>query len=151
MPLDITDLTSDEAEEQIRTLLNQHTKASLDVEVYQRKVAAIRKMIEAVVELYPEHEDLLPEDLDGGDHPRPRGAEAVRRVLEGQAGKYYPVSAIVALLGQQGWVPESANPANAVRTAAERLVDREVIEKAKAADGTVLYRFPGYDPAEEPF
>lgn len=150
MPLDITELGEAEAGDLVRRLLSQLGAANEEVEAARRKAAAIRKMIEAVVEMFPDLEDDLPEDLDD-DHPRPRGAEAVRRVLEQNRGTYYTTKAIVALLGQQGWMPQSSNPSNAVRTAAERLVERGVVEKDRAADGAVVYRVSGYDPAEEPF
>lgn len=156
LDFDLTSLTNQQAAEWIPRLLMQIGAARNTVEIYQRKAAGIRKMIAAVVEIYPDLEDLLPEDLDNDEEPRPRGAEAVRRVLFEREGEWFPVAGVVNMLDRFGWMPESSNPSNAVRTALERLVERGVVQKSRAVDGAVIYRAPQpppppYSDDEEPF
>ena len=140
-------------------LVRQLESARQSVDQAERRVAGLRKLIEAVVEIYPAAEDELPDDLDDEREPRPRGAEAVRRVLADRAGNWYRLPVIVDMLDEQGWLPASGNPTNAVRSAAERLIATRVLEKERAeGDGAVIYRYPkppadpppGYDD-EEPF
>lgn len=144
-----------------RHLLAELVLAEDAVLAAQRRAAGIRKMIEAVVEMFPHCEDELPEEFDGVEQPRPRGAEAVRRCLLDDVGGYYSVADLVQTLDERGWLPRSTNPANAVRTAAERLVEQGHIKKQRrASDDTVVYGIPDpgslfeedqpYD-AEEPF
>jgi hypothetical protein len=137
----------------VRHLLVQLTAAEDAVEVAERRAAGIKKLIEAVVEMFPEAEDELPEEFDGIEQPRPRGAEAVKRLLENFRGQYFSVAELVRELDRVGWLPKSSTPANAVRTAAERLVEQEKIEKLRNRDATVTYGIPAPSPydGEEPF
>ena len=151
MELDLVELDETKALKAVSDLLDELLTARRAMDLAQRRAAGLRKMIEAVVEMFPAAEDLLPEDLDGSDEPRPRGAEAVRRVLLADRGVYYSVPGLVTLLAQRNWLPDSASPANAVRTAAERLVDQGVIQKTRSIDDAVIYGYPGRYDGEEPF
>lgn len=153
MRVDLTELNSDErAEAVISALLGELAAARNAVESAQRRAGGIRKMIEAVVEMFPVTEDLLPDDLDGDEEPRPRGAEAVRRALAGDQGVWFTVPGIVGLLNTRKWLPDSPNPANAVRTAADRMVEQGLGQKGRAASGgPVTYRVGKPLPDEEPF
>ena len=151
MELDLGKLDEDSAAVAVVALLAELATARTNMESWQRRAAGLRKMIDGLVEMYPSTEDELPDDLDEDEAPRPRGAEAVRRVLEMNVGKWYPVSAIVHLLGQQGWLPASSNPSNAVRTAAERLVELDAIKKDRSVKGEVIYQFATIYGDEEPF
>lgn len=51
---------------------------------------------------------------------RPKGAEAVRRVLAETAGRGWTVQEMTAELERRGWTPDSKSPADAVRTAMVR-------------------------------
>jgi hypothetical protein len=146
---DIADLNEVAAGVQVRRLLRSLEQARSDVANAQRREAGFRKMIDAVVEMFPSTEDLLPEDLDP-ERSRPRGGEAVRRILAQHDGKYFTAQDITAMLVGNGWGPDSSNPANAVRTAAERLAAAGKIERAKLSNG-VYYRVPKIDYDEEPF
>src|ERR1700680_4520599 len=110
------DVTEEQATESVRQLLEQLAEARSTVEVAQRRVAGLRKLIDGLVEIFPALEDSLPDDLDGAEAPRPRGAVAATQVLAAHPGHWYTVSAVLHLLDERGWAPESANPANAVRT-----------------------------------
>jgi len=156
MEIDLTNLDDSGAIPVLTQLLDQLSKARREVERSERLAAGIRKMIDGLVEMFPATEDVLPEDLDDDEEPRPRGAEAVRRVLAENLGEWYPVPLIVVMLQRHNWTPNSSKPANAVRTALGRLVENGAIEKSHAADGSVIYRHPkpalkNYDYGEEPF
>lgn len=156
MDLDLTALDESEAATLALRLLSQFEEAREVTRASERRAAGIRKMIYGLVEMFPAIEDLLPEDLDDEDRPRPRGAEAVLRVLEDDAGTWFTVSSVVAMLSRKGWLPDSSNPPNAVRTALERLVDRKAISKSRSTDENVIYSVkppPAYVGGgdEEPF
>ncbi len=155
MDLDLTDVDESTATAMTQQLLEQLQEAREEVEQAQRRVGGIRKMIDGLIEIFPAAEDVLPEDLDGDDEPRPRGTEAVRRVLDAQRGKWYAIPAIVSFLGQQGWLPESSNAANAVRTALQRAFEAGIVEKSRSTQGQVIYRVPAAkspdDDEGEPF
>lgn len=146
MVFDLSDLTEESAREAMEQLLAQLENSRRAVDLYKRQAAGIRKMIDGLVEIVPALEDLLPEDLDDDEEPRPRGAEAVRRVLIERGGEWLTVPAVVNRLERNNWMPKSSNPANAVRSALERLVEIEVAEKERSGEGAVIYRYK-----EEPF
>jgi hypothetical protein len=82
-----------------------------------------------------------------GDPPelveRPRGSEAVLQVLQVNEDRDFQISDLVLELDRLGLLPAtSANPANAVRTAVERLVaDPESnVVKTRSRNG-VFYRY----------
>jgi hypothetical protein len=150
MRLDLSDLDEERATELVTQLLGQLLEARETVEQFERRAAGIRRMISGLVEMFPALEDLLPEDIDPEDEPRPRGTDAVRRVLSDDAGKWYGVTGVVHLLEQRGWVPESSNPSNAVRTALERAVEAGYVKKGRSTEGGVIYSVNPYDD-EEPF
>lgn len=157
---DLSTLNIEQASYQLTRLLEQLTEARLIIENGQRRAAGIVKMAEGLVELFPSLEDLLPEDLNADEPPRPRGAAAVLRTLISDAeGQWLTVGEVVGLLNRRDWLPQSSNPNNAVRTALERLVESKKIEKARSqGDNAVIYRFQppkgdaNYDQyGEEPF
>ncbi len=153
MDLDFERLNEKQAEELGRELLAQLLDTRNAVERLQRREVGIRKVLDGVIEMFPAVEDLLPEDLDDDNEPRPRGAEAVRRVLAGDPDTWYTVTAVVGALRMREWLPNSSNPSNAVRTALERLVDSKKVRKDRTDKGLVVYRHlegPTYDD-EEPF
>lgn len=155
MDLDLASLEQEDALTVVVQLLDQLATARDEVERMERRAAGIRKVIDGLVEMFPAAEDLLPEDLDPEEDPRPRGAEAVRRVLSSHPGTWHTVSSIVNMLDQLDWTPKSSNPSNAVRTALERLHDSAAIEKGRSDRGQVTYRLPKaettYDYEGEPF
>lgn len=153
MGIDLANLNETRATELVVELLHQCAEAQEAVERSQRRAAGFRKMIDGLVEMFPAVEDLLPDDFDSED-PRPQGAKAVHRVLLDRANTWLTVPMVVDDLGQRGWLPNSSNPSNAVRTALERLVEREGIEKARSTAGAVIYRVsqpPEELDDEEPF
>jgi hypothetical protein len=162
-----------QAEEQVKTIGSQLVVAQMQVETLTRTVAGLRKILDAYVEMFPE---LLPfvEGMTQGISPaddedgRPRGAEAVRLILQESPNEWFRVSELVGLLRDRGWLPESENPANAVRTALERLVssiDESDVVRGKYTtgprSGAVVYKYDpdrdrtektgGYGFDEEPF
>lgn len=152
--MDLAQLDDDAAETLVAQLVAQLTATRAEEDRLQRRAVGIRKMIDGLVEMFPATEDLLPENLDDDEEPRPRGAEAVRRALDEHAGEWYAVPHVADLLARRGWLPNSSKPSNAVRTALERLVEQGDIEKGRSTEGIVIYRRPEppkYDTGEEPF
>ena len=119
---DLSDLDDDKAIVMAGELLDELAAARSAVELYERRVIGVRKMIDGLVEMFPAVEDVLPEDYDGDDEARPRGAEAAYGVMSDAPGTWLTVGNIVSRLEQRAWLPDSSNPANAVRTALERLM-----------------------------
>jgi hypothetical protein len=152
MNVDFGQLTEEAAFGMGGQLLAQLEEARAAVDQAQRRATGIRKMIDGLVEMFPAVEDLLPDDLDDDEDPRPRGAEAVRRALANRKGDWFTVSSVVSLLDKHGWLPTSSNPANAVRSALVRLYDAEVIAKDRGPSGAVIYSYPVPEYGdEEPF
>jgi hypothetical protein len=152
MDLDLANLNEQRATEFVRELLNQLVEARGAVEQFERRAAGVRRIISGLVEMFPALEDLLPEDIDPDEGTRPRGMEAIRRVLDEKRGDWFAVGGVVHLLKGEGWLPESSNPANAVRTALERAVEAGVAVKGRTVGGGVIYRSTQEPyPDEEPF
>ncbi len=154
---DLLDLDEAGARRTVKQLLDQLKAAREAVEAAQRRAAGFRKMIDALVEMFPAIEDHLPEDLDEDEPAHPRGAGAVWEVLGERMNQWFTVPTIVGFLERKGWAPQSSNPANAVRSALERLVESDEIKKSRSTTGSVIYRV--YDQSadgdlvegEEPF
>jgi hypothetical protein len=145
---DFATLTEDEAMDAAVALLEQLSDARLIEESAHRRVVGIRRILDGLVEMFPALEDLLPEDLDEDEPPRPRGAQAALRALGEVPGTWFTVPMIVSNLSVRGWEPASSNPANAVRTALERLVKTGAIEKGRSTQSEVIYRQPPPPAAE---
>lgn len=148
--VDLTTMSEDEAILLAARLVGQLGESREEVDRAQRRAVGIRKMIDALVEMFPAVEDVLPDDLDP-DEVRPRGAEAVYRVLADRMGKWWRVESIVEFLEEEEWLPDSANPAKAVRSALERGVTAGDLEKGRSKDGgLVIYRVPPPKPPTPP-
>jgi hypothetical protein len=101
------------------------------------------KAREGILAMFPK----LLSPPDGADDPaddRPRGQDAVRRIMEDAPGKWWTVTGLLAELHAREWMPESDSPANAVRVAVERVVtgDPDRFYKAKGEKtGATTYSF----------
>ena len=108
-------------------------------------MVGLTKIINGYVEMFPELARLVDRDALSAplDHDEtPRGAEAVRIILQDQPNVPWLVSELVNALDSRGWLPESTNPANAVRTALERLVaapESDVVKGTRS--GKVIYSY----------
>lgn len=113
-------------------------------------------IIRGVLQMFPELE--TGDEFEWGDPLAPfqgralTGAEAVRAVMVSEPMQWMTVRAVLQRLEEQGWLPQSDNPPNAIRAALERaLAQGDGIEKGKSEKaGAVVYR---YNPSlqEEPF
>lgn len=167
--------TPEEVVEHILSVAEQLKEQRAIYQEAARKSAGLAKVLEGYVDVYPEIAQLIEDAAEGlpvvlPDYlmpVTPKGSDAVGRVLMENPGYKFYVSEVVDALRARGWMPESDNPANAVRAALERLVgspDSDV-QKYRTQEGKVIYfydpdldRSPnsnqppaGYDPAEEPF
>jgi hypothetical protein len=147
-----------EARDILRKLRTELTAAEEAVAAGQRRAAALAKLVDGYVELFPDlaHDDA--QDTDEGEDERgvPRGQEAVRRVMESIEfrGRYWTVTAMVQALEQRGWLPRNTkgDPAAAVRTALDRLSVKEGsrVHKGRGRTGTVVFYYEGegYPPPQ---
>jgi len=114
-----------EAGEQVRRLTEEWVQQQQLAESSTRQATALSKIIKGYIEMYPELDDLVEDyvlDFSFDRDNAPRGAEAVRLILQDAPNEWLYVSELVERLKARDWLPESDNPANAVRTALERLV-----------------------------
>jgi hypothetical protein len=116
-----------------------------------RKSAGLQTIIRGYVEMFPELAELAEVDLvlepDTSDGV-PRGSSAVRLVLHDSPGAWVLVSEVLNEVRRRGWVPDSDNPANAIRTALERLTATENsdVHKGKQDNNVVYGYFPDGPP-----
>lgn len=164
-------MDAEQAEPQFRKLVAEWSQQRSLADTATRQAVALDKIIRGYIEMFPqfesvfEDEDFLP--LGAESVPTPRGAEAVRLILQSRPGYNWWVTELVEALRSRDWLPDSDNPANAVRTALERLLASPESDVTKHKyEGKVVYTYDpdrdpdapvrnpapaGYDPAEEPF
>jgi hypothetical protein len=129
-----------------------------------RKAVAVSKIIGGYIEMFPELGPLLDQETlfdpeRTTDEDAPKGAEAVRLILQDAPDQWFYVSNLVAALREREWLPHSDNPANAVRTALERLINTpdSDVKKGRDSNNKVIYSYrpddapPRSYPDEEPF
>jgi hypothetical protein len=113
-----------------------------------------RLIIQGILRRFPELAEDAQQDAGadawGGEPVPPKGAEAVLKVLQVNENKMFSVADMVKALTERGWLPESEDPSNAVRTALERLLNSRTpgVKKFRRA-GAVLYRFNEPEPPKE--
>lgn len=111
-----------------------------------RRVDARAKVIEGYQELYPELEELakaihpafMPVDQPTVDEDAdlvPRGQAAVEQVLQTLPGIWWSVQQIVQAMEARGWLPDSRDPAAAVRAALQRAWDDDDSLVWKSGEG----------------
>ncbi len=146
--------------EDVRLIVGQLTDELSQVRTMlvegRRRAAAISKVVAGYVEMFPELGQLVEEGSllirpeRAAEPETPKGAEAVRIVLQSRPTYWWYISELVDELRGRGWLPESDNPANAVRTACERLLntDGSDVHKGRGSSGKIAY---SYRPDEEPW
>jgi hypothetical protein len=150
----------EDAKVQVEALVAEWVVAQETASRAGKSAAALSQIITGYVDMYPklrETAEVLYFDSDGGQHEAirspdaPRGAEAVRVVLQETPNSWWYITELVTRLRSRGWLPESDNPANAVRTACERLLATEGSDVHKGrgmSTGRVIY---SYRPDDEPW
>jgi len=144
-------MDQEEALVEIDRLTKEYIERSEVAQRASREAAGLKKIIRAYMDMFPELEDergaLVSEMLTEGDDT-PRGVEAVRKILHANPQERLYVSHLVEQLKARGWLPDSENPANAVRTTLERLVASPDSDVYKVRVGNnVAYE---YDPDRAP-
>jgi hypothetical protein len=155
----LSSMTPEEARDLLRKCQRDRKEAREMVTAGQATVESAQLIIQGILKRFPDLavEEREWEELWEAQTERPRGAQAVLSVLQVDENQWYTVVKMVDVLAERGWLPpESENPANAVRTALERLVAAKDgnVEKSRTTSGTVIYRYhepeePSYD--DEPF
>jgi hypothetical protein len=136
-------------DEACRILISAETarqQAELDYSHARAREDGMRTVIAGILKIYPDlaTEIEVPMASSNGTAGRPRGAEAAQQILMSTPNKWFSVDMVVSDLGYRGWLPDSPQPANAVRTALERLIttDPEHFFKDKGEKtGKVVYAF----------
>ena len=150
----ITAMEQSEARKILLQLRRELTETQAVVEAAQRRTAALNKIVDGYIELFPELATLPAEMETSGGHSKlveisgkPRGQDAVQRIMASieYKGRYWTVSAMVHEMEQRDWLPESkGDPANAVRTALDRLAERdERVHKGRGSTGTIVWYWQG--------
>jgi hypothetical protein len=152
-----------------RVLLDTCQQDRILAQVEEQRARAKREsatlIIQGILRQFPE----LESEVSTADREweirisdAPGGAEAVLQILQVDEGQPYTVREMVAALDRRGWLPQSENPANAVRTALERLRGQtKGVNKGRDTAGVVVYYYEeppppqansgGYGFDEEPF
>jgi hypothetical protein len=114
----------DTARIQVEDLSEELERQEERLEAAGRAVSGLKKMIAALYEMFPELKEMVgtPSGVDLDESDAPKGTNALRLILQEQPGTQFYVTELVDELRVRGWLPDSDNPANAVRTAFERLV-----------------------------
>jgi len=145
------------AESRVRQLLIEIHELQQLAEAATRQATALENeatglanIVRAYVDTFPTLESLLGNSsVPGPGGEAPRGAEAVRLILQAEPDREWFVSELVNELRERDWLPDSDNPANAVRTALERLISSETsdIRKSRTPYNKVVYSYsPDYEP-----
>jgi len=137
----------EEAEPHFRSLLGEYREVDQQYFTIMRRREVLKKMLDGYIELFPELKQLTRSNSDesppSATVDRPRGQEAVRRVLVESADHWWTIGEMVAELKRRDWLPDSDNPASAVRTAMERLAgsDQGVRKGVSKSDGYIAFRY----------
>ncbi|HEX6422779.1 MAG TPA: hypothetical protein VFZ79_04825 [Acidimicrobiales bacterium] len=130
-----------EARHILRSLRRELADAEATVAAAQHRVGALQKLVSGYVELFPAL--AAPDATAPPDEvTKPRGQEAVLKVMESPEfrGRYWTVTAMTDALSERAWLPESNTPGNAVRTALDRLAEKEPrVHKGPGSHGVVWY------------
>ncbi len=137
-----------EARRAVEVLRRELAEAQAVVASAQRRAAALDKLVEGYLELFPGLAEPDPNGTaDSGAEKAPRGQDAVLKVMESieSKGRYWTLAAMVDALTKHGWLPESkGKPANAIRTALDRLAERDDrVHKGRGSTGTVVWYWQG--------
>jgi hypothetical protein len=133
------------ADDDVREATDRRSTAEQRVEALSRIVSGFQILASATVE--PQRERLPDLPISGvaavTDEDRPRGQEAVRRIMQESPRAWRQIE-IIQEVQRRGWIDVSARqPAAAVRVATRRLMEAGVIEKI----GPGLFRFKLSDDA----
>jgi hypothetical protein len=146
----------DEARPHVQRLFDELVEKHLMIDALTKDAAGLEAIVRGYFAAFPE---LCTEQMDIALNQRetptaarpsgsPRGADAVRLILQDEPGVLWLVSALVLELKDRGWLPDSDNPANAVRAALERLTSADDSDVYKERRGHNVYYV--YDPDRAP-
>ena len=142
----IASMELDEARDLLSRTDAERREAVEQIKTAQATVDSCRLIMQGILRRFPQlNSDSLGAD-DGDwvlEDSRPTGAAAVYKVLLDNDKQGYSVARMVNELQNRNWLPNSANPANAVRTALERVRadPKWGVLKDVNPEGTVIYYF----------
>jgi hypothetical protein len=152
----------EEARDLLVRLRQDYLEALKAVQEGQATIESTRLILQGLLRRFPDLDTELGDDApniseipEGGIDIGPGTvAQGVRTILQENSGEWYRVSEMVNSLRGRGWLPQSENPANAVRTALERLAaseDSDVQKGRMKRDNAVGYVYdPDYNPEPPP-
>jgi hypothetical protein len=154
----------EEARELMLQCERDRTDARMQMQTAQAKSESATLIIQGVLRRFPQlREEASAADLDWEIRVSegPSTADAVLQILQVDEGQMFTVREMVAALDERGWLPQSDNPANAVRTALERLRAQDKGVQKGYSNNVIAYYFEeppppkassgGYGFDEEPF
>ncbi len=156
-----------EAQQEVIRLISAWQHERHAAEEAARRARGLSTIIRGYVEIFPGLRELVGPmestfSVATVAVETPRGADAVRLILQERPDYWWLVSDLVAELKERGWLPDSDNPAAATRAALERLLNSEDsdVRKVRRKDNKVRYAYvpdepppdpPAYDYGPEPF
>ena|SRR5579862_8231293 len=151
-----------QARELLEECKRDRVLAQVQAQAARAKSESATLIIQGLLRRFPELREEAPvadRDWEIKVTDGPTGADAVLQILQVDEGQGYTVREMVAALEERGWLPQSENPPNAVRTALERLRAQNIgVSKGRNRHDVVTYWFNEPDPPkggygydEEPF
>jgi len=125
-----------------RTLASLHS----EVTATERRLGALHKLVEGYLELFPDLSDTTDTATDSAEElkpdDRPKGQEAVRRVLMASPGKWFTVPYMLEELRRHNWLPDTDEPGNAIRASLTRVVADPAFQKSRGLKtGAVTFAY----------
>ncbi len=116
-----------------------------EVAATEKRLAALQKLVEGYLELFPELTDDAPTNSAAAatnETNRPKGQEAVRQVMMESPGKWFTVPLMLEELRKRGWLPETDEPGPAVRASLTRTLADPRFRKGRGQKtGAVTYTY----------
>jgi hypothetical protein len=150
------DMNKEDSRRQFEAIMSEYRDLQARLTEGRARQTALYALLNGYMDIYPEFRDVMVvsnsqssvdknSTFEGLQAEKPRGQEAVRRVLQENPGRWFTVTGMVDELTSRGWAPDSDVPASAVRTALERLANQpeSVIRKGRGEKtGAVTYSVP---------
>src|SRR5438128_1511038 len=112
-------MQEEEAREQVRRLAADWFYQRATASEAAQQADALQRIIAGYLQVFPHLQEEVDKVTSGQEAPllrsdAPRGAEAVRLVLQETPDEVWLVSELLAELRRRDWLPDSENPANAI-------------------------------------
>ena len=141
-------MNRDQARELAKQLTEEIELANRKANQYIERAQGANDVLSGLLRMFPDlDEDIKDRNRTEPGVDRPRGQEAVRRIMVDAPGKWWTVKDLVRELSTRGWQPDARNPMTAVRAAAERVVTGDTAFKKSRGDRSVAATY-SFHPLE---